>query len=237
MKNIKLLILIFLQACSQMYSQKSENITVQKFKEYCDSGKGIILDVRTPGEYTKGHIEGATHINIADKAFENKINLMQKDKPIYVYCLSGGRSASASQILKKNGFKEVYNLDGGILSWQKAGFNLETSKEVVTSSTPELTSNELNKILKTNKLVLCDFNAAWCAPCKQMLPIIEKTETDFKSKINVQKIDIESSSELAKSYNVFSIPTFLLFKDGKKVWEKNGVISYVELTEIIKKNL
>lgn len=231
--NIFSLFLLIVSSCS--FSQKSENVDAKKFKELCDSGKGIILDVRTPGEYSKGHIDGSTAINVSDRAFEAKINLMQKDKPIYVYCLSGGRSASAAQMLIKNGFKEVYNLQSGILSWQRAGYPLVASNDAVANAAPGMTTDEFNKILKSNKLVLCDFNAVWCAPCKKMLPIIDKVEKDYKSKVNVQKIDIESSSTLAKAYNVFSVPTFLLFKDGKKVWEKAGVATYEEITGIIKK--
>ncbi|OFX22229.1 MAG: hypothetical protein A2033_07050 [Bacteroidetes bacterium GWA2_31_9] len=231
--NLFSLFLLIVSSCS--FSQKVENVDAKKFKELCDSGKGIILDVRTSGEYAKGHISNSTAISISDRAFESKINFIQKDKPIYVYCLSGARSASAAKILLNNGFKEVYNLQPGILSWQREGYKLEASNDALASSAPGLTSDEFNKILKANKLVLCDFNAVWCAPCKKMLPIVDKVEKDYKSKINVQKIDIESSSELAKSYSVYSVPYFLIFKDGKKVWEKSGITTYEELAGIIKK--
>lgn len=235
MKLFNLLSFFLLNVSSYSFSQKSDNVSVTKFKELCDSGNGIILDVRTPEEFSKGHIESATAINIYDKSFESKIKLMQKDKQIYVYCLSGARSESASKILLNNGFKEVFNLQGGILSWKNAGYKLEVSNVAIAKPSNSISIVDFNKIINSNNIVLCDFYASWCAPCKQMLPVIERIEIDFKTTILVQKIDIENSSDLAKVNNVNSIPTFLIFKDGKKVWEKKGVTTYTELVEEIKK--
>lgn len=78
-----------------------------------------IVDVRTPEEYNEGHIEGAVNINLFDEDFLSKASKLDKNKPVYVYCKSGGRSARASKQLAENGFKNVYDLDGGILNWVK----------------------------------------------------------------------------------------------------------------------
>ena len=75
--------------------------------------KGLLLDVRTHEEYSEGHIEGALNLDIYDKQFSIELDKLDKTKPVYVYCKSGGRSSNASEIMKEKGFKEVYNLVGG----------------------------------------------------------------------------------------------------------------------------
>lgn len=107
---------------AQQPSSVIVNIDAKQFKALVDSGKGIILDVRTPEEVSEGYINNAKTINIHDADFVSKINLMQKDKEVYVYCRSGGRSAKAAEILKDNGFSKVYNLQGGITAWKDNGF-------------------------------------------------------------------------------------------------------------------
>ena len=84
----------------------------------------IVLDVRTPREFSTGHIEGAVNINIAGDAFEEKISKLEKGKPYLVHCAAGvpkGRSRRAEILMKKLGFKQLYHLDGGFIAWQQAG--------------------------------------------------------------------------------------------------------------------
>lgn len=107
---------------AQQPSSVIQNIDAKQFKALVDSGKGIILDVRTPEEVSEGYINNAKTINIHDADFTSKINLLQKDKEVYVYCRSGGRSSKAAEILKDNGFSKVYNLQGGITAWKENGF-------------------------------------------------------------------------------------------------------------------
>lgn len=76
-----------------------------------------MLDVRTPKEFKKGHIDGAKNMNYYDDDFDAQIEKLDKDKPVYVYCHSGGRSAKAMSLMKEKGFKEVYNLLGGYGAW------------------------------------------------------------------------------------------------------------------------
>ena len=101
------------------------DLSVNEFKALVDSGEGILLDVRTPKEVAQGKIPGASVLNIYDENFERKLNFMQKDKPIYVYCRSGVRSVKASRILAGAGFTRIENVEGGIMAWQAAGFPTE----------------------------------------------------------------------------------------------------------------
>lgn len=84
---------------------------------------GKILDVRTDSEYADGFIEGALHADVLEASFVSDLEQLSLNKaePIYVYCRSGGRSKKAMEMLKDQGFVQIYELDNGIMGWQKAG--------------------------------------------------------------------------------------------------------------------
>lgn len=81
----------------------------------------LLIDVRTPGEFTDGHIAGAKNINFFGPRFEQDIDALPKDSKIVVYCKSGKRSEGAMQIMQEAGFKDVSSLKGGLNAWQKSG--------------------------------------------------------------------------------------------------------------------
>ena len=99
----------------------AKDVDVNEFKNLVESGNGQIIDVRTPEEVTEGYIKGAENINIYDPNFEANISKLDKNKPVYVYCKSGGRSGNAMSKMEELGFMEVYNLEGGIGAWNNAG--------------------------------------------------------------------------------------------------------------------
>lgn len=99
-----------------------ENISVEEFKQGIESNKDIvILDVRTKGEVEKGKIENSINIDFYSD-FKSNINTLDKNKAIYVYCASGGRSSKAMNVLHDSGFKEIYNLKGGYGAWSRNVF-------------------------------------------------------------------------------------------------------------------
>jgi thioredoxin len=217
-------------------AQSVQDVDAVKFKSLI-SPDALLLDVRTPGEYSRGHIQGSTNINISDPEFSSKVNMLQKDKTILVYCLSGSRSDAAAAYLSRQGFKKIYSLNRGIMTWSRQGFPLEQSSQTIASKATSYTEQDFSKLLKDNKLVLVDFNAVWCAPCKQMNPVVDKISAEFKGKARVEKVDVEANKTITTAYQVQSIPGFVLFKDGKKVWSHNGIISYEDLSGVIKKYL
>lgn len=80
-----------------------------------------LVDVRTPQEWTSGHIEGALHIDWFADDFKARIDKLDRSKPVRLYCAAGGRSEEARELLREMGFKDVLDLDGGIGAWKKAG--------------------------------------------------------------------------------------------------------------------
>jgi len=99
----------------------NKDVNVAEFAKLVEQGNGLLLDVRTEGEYAEGHLEGSTLININGPDFQQKIKELDPETPVYVYCRSGARSGNAAKIMKQLGFKTVYNLEGGILAWQRSG--------------------------------------------------------------------------------------------------------------------
>lgn len=82
----------------------------------------VILDVRTPDEFSVGHIKNAINIDVNAANFEQEVGKLNKNKAYLVYCRSGVRSKQASDNMLKLGFKEIYNMTGGIIAWEAAGY-------------------------------------------------------------------------------------------------------------------
>lgn len=96
----------------------ADNVNVEEFSKHLEGAQ--ILDVRTPAEWNEGIIDGATMANIYEKDFEAQLGKLDKEKPVAVYCKVGGRSGQAMAKMKELGFKEIYNLKGGMDAWKGA---------------------------------------------------------------------------------------------------------------------
>lgn len=90
-----------------------------------------------------------------------------------------------------------------------------------------------NDVISTNKPVLVDFFATWCGPCKMMHPVLEQLKTTYGDKIRIIKINIDKNSAIASQYQIQSVPTLILFKNGNIVWRQSGAIPLNELQNII----
>ena len=99
------------------------------------------------------------------------------------------------------------------------------------------TDNFEEEIVQSKKPVLADFWAEWCGPCKMIAPIVETIAEDYKDKLKVCKIDVDSNSELASRYGVRGIPTLIIFKEGEVEDTKVGGLSKSHLEEFIKQHL
>lgn len=84
------------------------------------------------------------------------------------------------------------------------------------------TEKEFDQLLKDNSVVLVDFWATWCGPCKMVAPIIEKVAAKYEGKVVVAKVDVDKNQALAQRYQIMSIPTVIVFKDGKAIKTEVG---------------
>ncbi|MCC6463283.1 MAG: thioredoxin [Saprospiraceae bacterium] len=89
------------------------------------------------------------------------------------------------------------------------------------------------ELTNTDKPVLVDFYADWCAPCRAMKPVLEDLKAQLGEQVVIFKIDVDKNQMLAQRFNVMSIPTLILFKKGEPVWRKTGMASSVELKKAV----
>jgi thioredoxin 1 len=85
--------------------------------------------------------------------------------------------------------------------------------------------------------VVVDFNAQWCSPCKMQSPILKEVANELGDRIKVIKIDVDQNSEIAGRYNIQSVPTLIMFKNGKQIWRQSGVVIKNQLYNILTQNI
>ncbi len=134
MRYLSLLFLsFFFLACQQSHDDKAaseqEAVVVLEPNKFNDllyiEENTQILDVRKPKEYEIGHIKEARNANINSSDFKVNVAELDKERPVFVYCQAGMRSAKAAEELEEMGFKEVYELEGGIAAWKQAGLRVK----------------------------------------------------------------------------------------------------------------
>jgi rhodanese-related sulfurtransferase len=124
MKKVIALIgsVLLLAGCSS--SSGAIDLGVSEFSAKAAEAAVITVDVRTPGEFMTGHIQGAQNIDFESGSFESQIETLDKNGTYAVYCRSGNRSGQAVKVMQDAGFKNIYNLNGGVVDWANAGLPL-----------------------------------------------------------------------------------------------------------------
>lgn len=93
------------------------------------------------------------------------------------------------------------------------------------------------EIINGNTPVLVDFSAEWCGPCKMMKPVLEELHLRMGDKVRILKIDIDKSPAAANAFQVQSVPTLMLFQQGKTLWRKSGVVQATQLEKVIEQHI
>lgn len=91
------------------------------------------------------------------------------------------------------------------------------------------------EMIQSDKPVLVDFTATWCGPCKMMAPILKEVKQEIGDAATIIKVDVDKNQHAAGEYQVQSVPTLILFKNGQPLWRQSGVIQKAGLVSIIKK--
>jgi thioredoxin len=219
-------------SCSSKEGLKNLEATAFQ-KEINSASKKQFLDVRSAEEFQNGHIEGAVNADINSPSFQQTASTLEKEKTVFVYCLSGARSASAAGQLKEMGFTKIVNLTGGMLAWQSSNLPISTSQS--TNIYSGLTDVSFAAKIKGKPIVIIDYNATWCGPCKQLSPILKEWVKAQKGAVELIEIDVDENQELAKSKKIEAIPYLEMYKNGAKTWSSVGLIGKEELDKSLGK--
>ena len=115
---------MFLKSIFQSKEQLFKNVTPAELKERLDNGEPLyLIDVRTPNEYSTGHIAGTRLLPL--QTLQQRINEIPRDAAVVCICRSGGRSATASELLANAGFQDVTNMSGGMMAWTHANLPIK----------------------------------------------------------------------------------------------------------------
>jgi thioredoxin len=130
--------------------------------------------------------------------------------------------------MRSDGFKTVFELDGGIMKWR--GANLpETTDNTVTSK--GMSKMQFDALLNSDKLVLIDFYADWCAPCKKMKPYLDEISKDMADKVIVIRINADDNQALFKELKIDALPVLQLYKNKTLTWTNTGFIDKAEVVK------
>jgi len=215
-------------ACTSS-SPESTNLTVSDFEKGIQQSNIQVLDVRTSDEYQSGHLKDAFLADWTNQQqFTERVQSLDKSKPVYAYCLSGARSGAAAKWLREKGYT-AYNLDGGIAAWKKAGMPLEE-----VSSIKQISVEEYHSLIPANKTVLVDVGAVWCPPCKKMNPVIDSLTKAENLNFHLVTINGGDQTEMTNYLDIEVFPTFIVYKNGKEIWRKSGIVDAKELAQYLK---
>ncbi len=216
-------------------SQNSDAIHVgsEDFNKLISKGEGVLLDVRTEREFQNGHIENSGQLNFYALDFRQRLLLLPKDQPVYLYCNTGWRSNIAASFLIRNGYTQVYNLEHGIMEWEQADFPVIVDPNAQPDTEDMFLTSEFNALIQQDELVFIDFYAPWCGPCRQMMPMIDSLTTEYKGRVNIVKINADASKRLMRDIEVASVPYLVLYQNGKILFEHKGLIEEKELVAIL----
>ena len=224
-RHLFFLIIVFsISSCKGQTSKNIVTIAPEAFaKKMSETPKAQILDVRTPEEFASEHIDNATNINWLGNDFVAGAEKFDKSKPVFVYCKSGGRSAKAAAKLEELGFKTIIQLEGGMMKWNAAGLSKPSDK--IIGMCPQ----EYAELLNSDKKVLIDFYAEWCAPCKKMTPYILQMQKDLGDKVVIIRLNADENKTMINELKISELPTLLIYENKELKWKHSGFIGEEDL--------
>lgn len=213
-----------LLACS---SPKEKVTKSMPAKEFIDSIQKVdeiqLVDIRTQEEFSRGALPNAINVDISDSGYKEKMQTLDKSKPVYIYCLSGERTKEAAKIFADEGFEYIVTMEKGLLGLNELGKpRPDDNQQANTSTKAAVSIEQFDSVIAEKKNVIVDFYADWCGPCKRMTPVLEQLAQENSEAFTLLKVNIDYSRELAVKYKISSIPRLFVYKNGKQVDDVMG---------------
>jgi rhodanese-related sulfurtransferase len=214
--------------CCQAFGQNIR-LSPAEFEKAIDSKSAQLLDVRTADEYKAGHIPHSLQANWNNqKEFTNRAQHLDKSKPLYVYCGTGVRSKAAAEWFRNNGYTGVYELTGGFIKWKADGKPVEGMP-----AEKSMTLQEFTAAVSGTGITLVNIGGNWCPPCRKMEPVLTQLQQELPGKFTLLKVNAAVHTDVVKQLQATEFPTFILYKNGKELWRKQGIIAPDELKQEI----
>lgn len=219
---MKYIVLAFSLAITLMSCEQKEIVNKSiPSKEFHDSIKANkaeqLVDVRTAEEFARGNFPKSINIDLKAADYKEKMNTLDKSKPVYLYCLSGERTKEAADIFAKEGFEHIITMEKGILGLNEGNQNQPNPSTAAKPGASSVSVAQFDSAVANGKNIIVDFYADWCGPCKRMAPVLDELQLQNKEDFTLVKVNIDHSRELAAKHGVSSIPRLFVYKDGKKV--------------------
>ncbi len=226
MKNIlAALLIVMISSCKGQPNSSVQSISPKEFAAKLKSDKNPqLIDVRTSEEYASQHLPNSVNIDWNGGNFEKDAAKLDKSKPVYVYCMVGGRSKKAADKLSQLGFQNVYDMSGGIMKWNSEG--------LAKSVSGGMSMDEYQKVTSGEK-VLVSFYAEWCGPCKKMSPYMSTLQENING-LKVVRIDADKNKTIVKELKIDELPTLILYEKSELQWWNFGFISEADLKNKLK---
>jgi len=235
----EIFIVTFLFSFSIINSQDPQvnHITSGEFNELISNTNSILIDVRTNSEYKNAHIPDAGNLNFYALNFRKRLNLLPRNQPIYLYCNTGYRSEKAAEILIKNGYTDVFNLQHGIMEWELLNLPVIVEPDARPDTDNIMTPEQYHAILSESSPVFFDFYAPWCGPCRKMMPMIDSLMVEYHPEIKMHKVNVDASKKLVKELKLVGVPYLVLQDKEVVLFSKNGSATRNELTSAFDQTL
>lgn len=225
LKKTALVLLFTITAFSQ---DNKLTVSIETFYSKIHSQeKPQIIDARDPEEFLLNHIAEAVNLNLETKNYKDKIAKLDKNKPVFIYSIGAGRSVKLANDLLKEGYKEVFVLEGGIASWIGSG------KPFYANSKTGLTLTDFNNIIASNQNVLVEVGSKYCGACKKVKPILDNVKNQYGDTLKIIEIEFEENPQIVADLKTIKVfPTLILFQKGKIVFQKEGLENLQKNVEV-----
>jgi thioredoxin len=191
-----------------------------------------LFDLRNDTDFGVGHVKKAVNFDYNSEGFESfLLGNFDQNQPLFIYCYAGIRSSQAKTYISELGFKNVIELEKGFANWT-ASSKPYVSSQAFTKPIAAFTTKDFEREIRTTEILLVDFYADWCGPCKKMKPILQKIARE-NPHVKLLQVDADKSEDIVNAYKVNEIPTLILFKNGQQNWRDSGIKTERELRNVI----